>query len=68
MDTIPVIAWTKSSRCSADQPSCVEVAAIEGTVLVRDSKNPDPAGVLMFSREEWEAFREGAKRGDFDRI
>ncbi|MCC5032866.1 DUF397 domain-containing protein [Streptomyces sp. WAC 00631] len=31
--------WTKSSYSSNDGPDCVEVAAIPGTILVRDSKN-----------------------------
>lgn len=61
--------WTRSSLCSADQPSCVEVAAVPpDLVLVRDSKNPDKANVQCYSRAEWTAFLDGARRGDFDAI
>lgn len=62
--------WTKSSRCSADQPSCVEVtspAANPDVVLIRDSKHPDRPS-LHFTRAEWTAFLAGAQAGDFDRI
>ncbi|MCC3653352.1 DUF397 domain-containing protein [Streptomyces sp. S07_1.15] len=35
----PALEWTKSSYSTNDGPDCVEVAAIPGTILVRDSKN-----------------------------
>jgi hypothetical protein len=44
---------------------CVELAAIDGSIAVRDSK--DPAGpVLHFTRGEMLAFLQGAKAGEFD--
>jgi hypothetical protein len=47
-------AWRKSTR-SGDQGACVEVAAVEDAIAVRDSK--DPAGpVLVFSATAWTAF------------
>jgi hypothetical protein len=62
--------WTKSSRCAADQPSCVEVASIKGmngpSVLVRDGKNGDPSAVQIYSADEWRVFLDGVKAGDFD--
>lgn len=61
------ITWTKSGRCSADQPSCVEVAALDDAVLIRDSKNPD-GKPLRFTRAEWAAFLAGAQSGDFAHI
>ncbi|SCG70517.1 protein of unknown function [Micromonospora echinaurantiaca] len=46
--------WRKSSH-SGDEGACVEVAAIPGTVAVRDSK--DPAGpALLFPPAAWAAF------------
>ncbi|MFB4307033.1 DUF397 domain-containing protein [Actinomadura sp. GTD37] len=45
---LPPARWRKSSR-SSDQQACVEVADLQSTVGVRDSK--DPAGpVLTFGR------------------
>jgi hypothetical protein len=44
----------------------VEVAQLPAAIAVRDSKNPlGPA--LMFTPDEWAAFIEGAKDGEFDR-
>jgi len=57
--------WLRSSRC-ADR-ACAEVAADGDVVYVRDSKAPEGA-VLGLTRTEWEAFRDGVKRGDFDDI
>jgi hypothetical protein len=64
----PGLTWTRSSRCSADSPQCVEVAAHADRVLVRDSKNPDASNVQVYSRAEWAAFVAGVAAGDFDRI
>jgi hypothetical protein len=43
--------WRKSSY-SGNTGNCVEIAATESGVAVRDSKVPD-SGVLVMSREEW---------------
>ncbi len=49
------VVWRKSSRSGA-QGNCVEAAKLpDGTVAVRDSKNPDGA-VLTFTPAEWDAF------------
>ncbi|MEV4234636.1 DUF397 domain-containing protein [Nocardia sp. NPDC050408] len=57
--------WFKSTR-SAGNSECVEVAFLdEGTVGLRDSKNP--AGpVLVFTPGEWDAFTAGVSDGEFD--
>lgn len=55
--------WRVSSF--SDGMQCVEVAAIDGGIAVRDSK--DPAGpVLHFTKGELLAFLQGAKAGEFD--
>jgi Domain of unknown function (DUF397) len=56
------VDWRKSTRCGSS--ACVEVAVVDGGVLVRDSKNPDRAP-LTFTREEWTAFVEGVNLGEF---
>jgi hypothetical protein len=44
----------------------VEVAARDGLILVRDSKNP-VGGVQRYSPDEWRTFILGVKSGGFDR-
>ncbi|UQU64595.1 DUF397 domain-containing protein [Couchioplanes caeruleus] len=54
--------WRRSSRCA--DCSCVEVARIDGVVLVRDSKQPGvPA--LAFTEQEWMDFVAGVMAGEF---
>ena len=55
--------WLKSSFCEAS--SCVEVNLSGPVVFVRDSKDRE-GPVLCFTRQEWTAFLDGAKGGDFD--
>ncbi|WP_330232045.1 DUF397 domain-containing protein [Nocardia sp. NBC_00508] len=59
--------WFKSSY-SGSQSDCVEVAWLaEGSVGLRDSKNPTgPA--LVFTPGEWEAFTAGVNNGEFNRV
>jgi hypothetical protein len=62
MKNVDAVQWRKSTRCGSN--ACVEVANVAGTYLVRDSKDPDGA-VLRFSVQEWAAFVDGVKAGDF---
>jgi uncharacterized protein DUF397 len=56
--------WLKSSRSGSTE--CVLGARLEdGGMAVKDSKNPD-GPVLVFTRDEWQAFIEGVKLGEFD--
>ena len=57
-------AWFKSTRSSGNG-NCVEVAVVDDTVAVRDTKNRE-GGMLVFSAAEWSAFLSGAKNGEFD--
>ncbi|NUR73358.1 MAG: DUF397 domain-containing protein [Hamadaea sp.] len=54
--------WRKSRRCDAG--TCVEVASLKDEIVIRDSKDPD-GPVLHFTRDEWTAFVDGVRDGDF---
>jgi len=57
--------WLKSSFCQSGE--CVEVSAVDGMVLMRDSKAPQ-AGTLCFSSDEFDAFVRGAVAGEFSNL
>ncbi|MDG4822268.1 DUF397 domain-containing protein [Asanoa sp. WMMD1127] len=52
------------SRCSTG--ACVEVAALDGRVLVRDSKDRE-GPVMAFSRSAWSEFLDGVREGEVRR-
>jgi hypothetical protein len=58
--------WFKST---ASNPSgnCVEVRADGDRILVRDTKDNGTGPVLSFTGAEWDAFIEGAQKGEFNR-
>ena len=58
--------WIKA-RASADQGSCVEVRELpDGSRQVRDTKDHGQGPILTFTRAEWLAFLDGARKGEFD--
>jgi hypothetical protein len=54
--------WRRSTRSGGNGGNCVEVAAIERGVAVRDSKNPGGA-VLAFAPDAWHAFTDAVRSG-----
>jgi len=56
--------WRKA-RLSQHNGGCVEVAALDGVVAIRDSKRPE-GGVHVVSRDAFAAFLADAKSGRFD--
>ena len=62
MNDIDPPNWKRSTKCSGGQ--CVEVTRVDGNYLIRDSKRPDLAP-LSFTAQEWIAFVEGVKAGEF---
>jgi hypothetical protein len=59
------LRWRKSTA-STGNGECVELAALpDGTVGVRDSKDPD-GHVLTFTRAEMRAWLHGVRAGEFD--
>ncbi len=60
-----MIEYRISSFCSLGE--CVEVGqSPDGSVVVRDSKDPHRATSLVYSTAEWTAFVAGVKNGEFD--
>jgi hypothetical protein len=57
------LAWRSSSFCN--NAACVEVAFFEGSVLVRDTKDPQREP-LAYTSDEWRDFLAGVKSGEFD--
>ena len=63
MDDAVHVQWRKSTHSSA-VAACVEVADLDGTHAVRDSK--DPSGpALMVTPAGWSAFTTGVRAGEF---
>ncbi|MGA4837404.1 DUF397 domain-containing protein [Streptomyces sp. G45] len=61
---LTAVSWRKSTKSGGDG-ACVEVAELPGgAVALRDSKNPG-RGALRFTADEWAAFRDGVRDGEF---
>jgi hypothetical protein len=57
--------WRTATRSGGG--NCVEVAPCHGMVAVRNSR--EPLGlILLYTADEWTAFIDGAKRGEFDHL
>lgn len=57
--------WRKAARSNGSGGNCVEIAFVDDVVGVRDSKDPEKAP-HVYTHPEWEAFLDGAKKGEFD--
>ncbi|MBA0127255.1 DUF397 domain-containing protein [Haloechinothrix sp. YIM 98757] len=57
--------WQKSSHSKAES-DCVEVAAAQGRVGIRDSKLADDSPILRLRADEFQAFLRSAKAGTVD--
>lgn len=55
--------WKKSSASAAG--NCVEVAFLQGWVLIRDSVNPE-GDTLRISRVAWNSFLAEVRNADLD--
>jgi hypothetical protein len=57
--------WRVAKKC--DIVNCVQVARLNEMIVIGDTKNPD-GPVLLYTQDEWEAFINGVRHGDFDDI
>jgi hypothetical protein len=58
------LSW-RTARRSAGNGACVEVAAVNRHVLVRDSKDQD-GPIVQYPCGTWQAFLADAKKGQLD--
>jgi hypothetical protein len=59
----PALDWHKASFCQTGE--CVEIAAYNDVVLMRNSAQPE-SGYVYFTPEEFDSFLGAAKSGEFD--
>ncbi|MBW8484237.1 DUF397 domain-containing protein [Actinomadura parmotrematis] len=52
--------WRKASRSGENGGDCIEVAAVPGSVAVRDSKEPE-GGALLLGRTSFRRFANAIK-------
>ena len=57
------LSWRVARKCNGG--ACVRVAAHGDEIVIGSSKHPDEP-VIAYSRDEWAAFVEGVRQGDFD--
>jgi Domain of unknown function (DUF397) len=67
-DDVARSPWRKSVASSYNG-SCVEIARLAADRIgVRDTKDVGRGPVLIFTENEWEAFRSGIRSGEFDSL
>ncbi|MER6829475.1 DUF397 domain-containing protein [Streptosporangium sp. NPDC000563] len=65
-DELKSAAWRKATKSGANQGDCLEVAPLSGgRVGLRDTEAPGQAPFVV-SASVWDAFVDGAKKGEFD--
>ncbi|MFI5897661.1 DUF397 domain-containing protein [Actinoplanes sp. NPDC051513] len=57
------LAWRIATRSAGG--NCVQVAAANNLIAVRNSRNPE-GEVILYTKPEFAAFLDGAKKGEFD--
>jgi hypothetical protein len=60
------LIWRKA-QLSTNNGACVEVGSVVGKIVLRDSKDPN-GPMLVYTPTEWDAFLDGAKKGEFDNL
>ena len=57
--------WRGSDEPTPVGGGRIEVAFVEDMICMRNGEDPN-SPVLVFTKDEWDAFVEGAKDGEFD--
>ncbi|WP_328475711.1 DUF397 domain-containing protein [Actinoplanes sp. NBC_00393] len=57
------LTWRVATRSA--NGNCVEVARAGDEIAVRNSRHPD-GEIIVYTRAEFAAFLDGAKKGEFD--
>ncbi|WP_083982225.1 DUF397 domain-containing protein [Actinomadura hibisca] len=52
--------WRKSSRSSDKGDNCVEITGLQGSVAVRDSKDPEGSNIIV-DRQDFRRFADAIK-------
>lgn len=58
--------WRKAAASANNGGACVEVMITGTDVKVRDTKDGGTGPVHVYTYSEWDAFLDGAKKGEFD--
>jgi hypothetical protein len=65
-DELANAAWRRATKTGANGGNCLEVAPLlGGRVGIRDSEAPEKPPFVVRA-EVWDAFIDGAKKGEFD--
>lgn len=62
-ESLTNLQWRVARLCHSG--NCVTVAANDSTIVIGNSKDPN-GPVLSYSHDEWRAFVDGIRQGDFD--
>jgi hypothetical protein len=62
-ESLGELSWRVAQKCNGGE--CVRVAAHGDTIVIGSSKHRD-GPVIAYSRDEWTAFVQGIREGDFD--
>ena len=65
MDRVNEMKWRKASRTTANGGDCVEIADLDRSIAVRDSKHPDGPR-LTLTRRAWAALVTDVRDGRHD--
>jgi hypothetical protein len=63
------LRWQKAQRSGDNGGNCVYVARRpDGMIGLRDSKAGHDGQPQWYNQDEWDAFLDGAKKGEFDNV